>query len=137
MHKAKLDTETLDVMRLFEKTSGAHVKDCIIAERVWFIVAQGQMGMAIGKNGSTIKKIEYLLKRNAIVKEFADDVCVFARHLIEPLAVADITFVDGYLTVACADISTKSKLIGRNRQHISFIENILKRHFPIQGIKVL
>ena len=61
------DTETLNMLRVFEDITGAAVRDCIIDENnsaIVFIVEPGQMGLAIGKNGINIKMAEKFLKKH-------------------------------------------------------------------------
>ena len=48
---------------LFESLTGAKVKDCIVNDIVIFIVHENEMGKAIGKQGSNIKRIENILKK--------------------------------------------------------------------------
>ena len=59
--KIKLSSDQLKLMSMFQEISGAMAKDCVVDEkmnRVIFIVNKGEMGLAIGKNGQSIKKIK-------------------------------------------------------------------------------
>ncbi|MDF2767475.1 MAG: archaeal NusA family domain containing protein [Nitrososphaeraceae archaeon] len=58
--KIKLTSDELRLMSLFQSITSATARDCIFDERmdrVIFIVHKGHMGLAIGKGGSTIKKL--------------------------------------------------------------------------------
>ena len=59
--KIKLSSDQLKLMSMFQEISGAMAKDCVVDEkmnRVIFIVNKGEMGLAIGKNGQSIKNIK-------------------------------------------------------------------------------
>ena len=62
MTRIKLDSELIKLMSYFESLSGAKVKDCISDDRLTFIIKEGDMGKAIGRNGANIKKMESRLK---------------------------------------------------------------------------
>ena len=56
----KLTSDELRLMSLFQSVTSATARDCIVDEkmdRVIFVVNKGQMGLAIGKGGSTIKQL--------------------------------------------------------------------------------
>ena len=51
-------------MSVFQNISGATARDCVIDSRVGrviFVVNKGEMGLAIGKSGETIKKVQKVL----------------------------------------------------------------------------
>ena len=50
-------------MSLFQDVTRASVVDCVVDEKVTFIVQPGQMGLAIGKGGERIKRARLLAKR--------------------------------------------------------------------------
>ena len=59
--KIKLKYEELSLMSLFQSISGAMARDCVIddkMDRVIFIVNRGEMGLAIGKSGQSIKNVQ-------------------------------------------------------------------------------
>ena len=57
----KFGANEIRFIALFENMTGAMVKDCIIDDdnnKVTFVVKQGDMGLAIGKRGSTVSKVQ-------------------------------------------------------------------------------
>lgn len=139
MGRAKINSDVIRVMSLFESVTGARLKDCIMNEKAYFIVQPNQTGIAIGKNGSSIKKIEFLIKKKSIVVEYNSDKLQFARNLadISSQNIESVSESDGFIEIKCPDFQSKSILIGRNRHNIKFIEEIVKRHFDIKGINVI
>ena len=67
----KLTGKEMRYIALFESITGASVKDCILdeeANRVIFVVKEGDVGMAIGKGGKNIHLLERMTsKRHEII----------------------------------------------------------------------
>ena len=136
MVKIKYDIDIMKYMSLFESLSGAKVKDCIVNDVIFFIVHENEMGKAIGKQGSNIKRAENALKKKIRLVEFNNDVCRFVQNLIHPLKVREIKEEESIVTIYVNDTKTRGMLIGRDRHNLNSINNIVKRHFDVVEIKV-
>ena len=132
MVKAKINLEVIKIMALFESVTGARLKDCVVDDKAYFIVQPNQSGIAIGRNGANIKKVESLIKKKSIVIEYSEDKLQFAKNVANIHGNLKI----GIIEIKCNDVQTKSILIGRGRQNINFIESMIKRHFNISSIAV-
>jgi len=78
--KIKLTSDELRLMSLFQNVTGAVARDCIVDEkmdRVIFVVNKGQMGLAIGKGGVTIKQLQSVVSRKVELVEYSDDPSAF------------------------------------------------------------
>jgi transcription termination/antitermination protein NusA len=134
--KVKYDSDIIKLITLFESMTGAKVKDCISGEKLTFIVEENNMGRAIGRNGSNIKRLENALKKKIKLAEFSGDSAQFVRNLVYPADVAETKNENGIITVRCRDSNTRAMLIGRNRQNISGLNGIVKRFFDIKEVKI-
>jgi|TARA_B100001964_G_scaffold71113_3_gene80683 N utilization substance protein A len=134
--KIKYDIDIMKYMSLFESLSGAKVKDCIVNDVIFFIVHENEMGKAIGKQGSNIKRVENTLKKKIKLAEFNNDVSQFIQNLIYPLKAKEIKEEEGVVTIYVDDRKTKGMLIGRDRHNINSIKDIVKRYFKVEEIKV-
>jgi len=135
--RIKYDSESMSLMALFESVTGAKVKDCIVNEKVIFIIEENEMGKAIGKNGANIKMVESKLKKKVKLVEFSSNLLQFVKNIAYPAGVADITHDDGIVTIHGKDTSSKAMLIGRERQNIIHLSDIVKRYFNVREIKVV
>ncbi|MDW0315524.1 MAG: NusA-like transcription termination signal-binding factor, partial [Nitrososphaeraceae archaeon] len=64
--KIKLTSDELRLMSLFQNVTSATARDCIVdnkMDRVIFVVNKGQMGLAIGKGGTTIKQLQNVVTK--------------------------------------------------------------------------
>ena len=148
MNRIKYDSDSMKLMTLFESMTGAKVKDCIandrharlagdsLANSLIFVIEENEMGKAIGKNGVNIKRMENMLKKKIKLIEFSSDVLQFVKNVIYPIEVSEIVREDNVIKIHGKDTGTKAMLIGRERQNINHLSDIVKRYFDIREIKV-
>ena len=79
----KFNSNEIRYIALFESMTGAMVKDCIIDDensKVIFVVKNGDMGLAIGKGGSTVSKVQKAVDKGVEVIELSDDSIQFIKN---------------------------------------------------------
>tara|TARA_Y100000310_G_C20656904_1_gene802437 strand:+ start:931 stop:1344 length:414 start_codon:yes stop_codon:yes gene_type:complete len=136
MSKVLFDVTVLQQIQLFEKVTGARVKDCIAGDVLLFIVEHGDIGKAIGKGGSVLKKVEGLLKKPLKIVEFNADIIEFVKEYLKPLRVTDVSFTDDVVTIRGLDGSAKGKIIGRDKKNLHFLVSLLKRYFTVESVEL-
>ena len=137
MARIKYNYDAMKFIAMFESLTGAKLKDCILDENIIFVVSQNDMGKAIGKNGSNIKRMEGIFKKKIRMIEFNDDICKFVGNLIYPLKAKEIAENDGVVEILAEDIKSKGMLIGRDRNRINSITEMVKRYFQVKEVKVV
>ena len=136
MVRIKYSSDLMKYISLFESVTRAKVRDCIVNEDVIFVVHENEMGRAIGKQGSNIKRIEGILKKKIRLVESSNDVSQFVQNLIYPIRAKEIKEEDGLVTIYGNDTKTRGMLIGRDKHKINSINDIVKRYFEIKEVKV-
>jgi len=126
-------------MRLFEKLTGAQLKDCFISrEKLIFLVEEGQMGRALGKNKQNILRLEKAVAVRFKVVEYSSDLQQFIQHLIAPLRIVEMREENNVITIVGPDEKTKGLMIGARAQNLRAYEEIVKKFFPdLKEIKVV
>ncbi|MFQ5647738.1 MAG: NusA-like transcription termination signal-binding factor [Candidatus Aenigmatarchaeota archaeon] len=130
----KLETDAIRNLALFEKVTKVHAKDCLITDNcIYFLVDSRKVGLAIGKNGSTIKEVSRVLGRQVRIFGHADSAEETMKSIVPNLR--DVKMENGSMMVS---IQPKDRLavIGRNGETIKVIRQILKRHFKIENLKL-
>mgnify|MGYP001608240072 CR=1 FL=1 len=137
--RLKLDPETAAFCRLFEDCSGVFAKDCFFDGQgtVYFVVAPDDMGKALGKQGSTVKRFQQAVSRSVRVVPFAEDAVTFVKNVIAPLQVAEIVETENSLILKDTQKKTKSLLIGRDGKRLQLINRAVQRFFPGKEVKVV
>lgn len=137
MVRVKLDQETVGLSSIMENISGALVKDCFQDEdTIYFVVAPGEIGKAIGKGGMHIKRLQQELNKRVRVVEFRDQVQDFIKNLLYPLAVEKIIEEEDSFIIQDSSKKTKGLLIGRNGKNLRFINRAVQRFFG-KEVKVI
>ena len=135
MAKITFDATTLKTMALFEEVTGARLKDFVPSDMI-FIIEAGDMGRAIGKNASNVKRVEMLLKKPISLIEFSDNISQFIKNLVHPADVLSVENEEGNITIRPRDARSKGMIFGRDRSKLTLIKEVLKRHFAVKDVRV-
>tara|TARA_Y100000310_G_scaffold344724_1_gene459052 strand:+ start:444 stop:854 length:411 start_codon:yes stop_codon:yes gene_type:complete len=130
--KIKYSSDIMKFMSMFESLTGAKLKDCIFDDGLTFVVQENEIGKAIGKKGSNIKRIESVFKKKIKLIEFNGDVIKFVSNLIYPAKAKEIIEEEGIITICTHDKKTKGFIMGRDRHKINTINDIVKRYFEVE-----
>jgi len=142
MSEVKLSTEGIRYIALFENLTGATAKDCVIDEendRVIFVVKKGEMGLAIGKGGSSINGVKKAIGKHVEIVEHSEDVNEFIRNVLHPVPVKNVNVVSKKdKRLAFVEISPKDKgfAIGRDGRNIQKAKMLAQRHHGICDIVI-
>lgn len=137
MSRIKYNIDLMKFMQLFENITRAKLKDCIANEHLTFVVEENEIGRAIGKGGSNVRRLEELLHKKIKIVEFNADIKQFIRNFIMPLQVKEINDENGIITIIGPDTKTKGLLIGRDRKNLENLKDVVKRYFKVEDIKVI
>lgn len=133
----KLNLETIQQINLFENITKAKVKDCINDEDLTFIIEEGNIQRALGKDNINIKKLQRLLKKDIKLIAFSKDPVKFLKNLIYPLRPDNIELKDNALYITTKDSRIKGKIYGRGRERLKKINIIIKKYFNINEVRII
>jgi N utilization substance protein A len=134
----KLTLDSINNINLFENITGAKVRDCFQEEnRLVFLVEEGNIQRALGKNNSNLAKVGRMLKKEIKVIAFSDDVCKFVANLIYPNKADSISLENKIIIIKVEDVIIKGRIFGRSRENLKKITALVKNYFDIQEIKVV
>ncbi|HLD80173.1 MAG TPA: NusA-like transcription termination signal-binding factor [Candidatus Nanoarchaeia archaeon] len=138
MTRLILDQESMGLSLLMERVTRAKVKDCFTDEEgtIFFVVASGEAGKAIGKGASNIKRLQQELQRKIRVIEYSDDVVGFVKNIIYPHRVQSIKEESEAVIINETNKKAKSLLIGRQGRNLKLINRAVKRFFNLE-VKVI
>jgi N utilization substance protein A len=139
----KLSSDELSLMSMFQGMTGATARDCVIDERrgrVIFVVAKGQMGLAIGKEGASVKKIERAVRRPVEVVEWSDDVEGLVRNALGEKSVQEVRVserLDGTkAVVVIVDPRKKGAVLGLGGKNAEKVRLLAKRYFDVSNLQI-
>ena len=138
MGRLKLDTDTLGLGTIMERITRTRVKDCFKEEdTVYFVVGSGELGKAVGKGGSNIRKVQEELGKKIKVIEFRSNIADFVKNIIYPLKVEQVIEEEGIVKIKERSKKTKSLLIGRGGKNLKLINRAVKRFFNVSDVIVV
>ena len=140
----KLTSDELRLMSLFQSITSATARDCIVDEkmdRVIFVVNKGQMGLAIGKGGSTIKQLQNVIAKKIELVEFSDDAAEFIRNMLNAEMINDVRISDRpdgtKQAVVTVDQRKKGAVVGREGRNAEKARLLAKRYFQITNVQIV
>ncbi|HNR26110.1 MAG TPA: NusA-like transcription termination signal-binding factor [Methanobacteriaceae archaeon] len=139
----KFTTNEIRYIALFESMTGATVKDCLVDEengKLTFLVKNGDMGLAIGKRGSTVSKVQKTVDKGVEVIEHSDDQVEFLSNLMSPAKLRSIRILQREngekIATIEADSRNKRTAIGKGGQNIERARILAKRQHNISNIVI-
>jgi N utilization substance protein A len=110
-------------------------------DRVIFIVNKGEMGLAIGKGGTTIKQLQNVVARKVELVEYSDDPCEFIRNILNPDMIDQVKInerIDGTKqAVVLVDAKKKGVVVGREGRNAEKARLLAKRYFQISNVLIV
>lgn len=141
--KIKLTSDELRLMSLFQSITSVTARDCVVddrMDRVIFIVNKGQMGLAIGKGGATIRQLQNVVARKVELVEYSDDASDFVRNILNPQMVNEVKITqrtDGSkLAVVLVDAKRKGVVVGKEGRNAEKARLLAKRYFQISNVLI-
>jgi N utilization substance protein A len=142
--KIKLTSDELRLISLFQSITSATARDCIVddkMERVIFIVNKGQMGLAIGKGGATIRQLQNVVAKKVELVEYSDDPSEFIRNILNSDMINEVKMnerVDGTKqAVVIVDAKKKGVVVGREGRNAEKARLLAKRYFQISNVLIV
>jgi N utilization substance protein A len=130
-------------MSLFQSITSVTARDCVVddkMDRVIFIVNKGQMGLAIGKGGATIRQLQNVVAKKVELVEYSDDASDFVRNILNPQMVNEVKITqrtDGSKqAVVLVDAKRKGVVVGKEGRNAEKARLLAKRYFQISNVLI-
>lgn len=130
------DTETIQLITLFENINKVHVKDCFFdGNNTVYFVVQGDVGKVIGKNGIGVRNTERLIRKDVKIVGFSEDLEKFVRNLIPQTNSVNIKNVNNKILIEIRiDKNSKPIVIGRDRKNLKVYKELLQRNHNVSDV---
>jgi N utilization substance protein A len=143
MVEVKLTEDCMRLISQFESLTGAGSRDCVIDdrnERLIFVVNPGDMGLAIGKKGASIKKASEVMGKKIEVVEYNSNPEQFLKNCFLPAQVTSIVFT-GEPGAQAATVEVRDEdrgiAIGKDGKNIFKAKKLALRQHNIVDVQIL
>lgn len=138
----KLSSDEIRYITFYERLTGASVYDCVIGEDrklVTFVVKKGDIGLAIGKGGSNVRRAKQMIGRGIEIVEYSEEPTEFLKNIFAPARVKSVSIIerDGK-KIATVTVETQDKgiAVGRKGKKIQNAKKLAQRHHDIYDISL-
>jgi N utilization substance protein A len=142
--KIKLTSDELRLMSLFQNVTSATARDCIVdnkMDRVIFVVNKGQMGLAIGKGGTTIKQLQNVVTKKVELVEHSEEATEFIGNILNSEMIQEIQMserMDGTKqAIVVVDPKKKGIVVGKDGRNAEKARLLAKRYFQISNVLIV
>ncbi len=137
----RLTTEQIKLMGVFQGITGVMARDCIIDDnKTIFVVDNRLVGVAVGKGGKNIKKLESLLGKKVEVIGYSDDLTKFVKNLFYPALILAVNVQEKngkkYVHVHM-DKESRRMVESRMVSKLKTAKTLLKRYYNVDGVVVV
>ncbi len=137
MVKRVLDVGMMQIASSLSSFTGASVLDVSEQEgALVFVVAEGDVGKAVGPQGSKVKRVEELLKRKIKIVEFNSELKRFVENVIAPVRAKYVELDGDVVVITPVDFKSRGVLIGKNASDLRLLESVVKRFFSVSKVKI-
>jgi N utilization substance protein A len=139
----KLTTDEIQYIRLFEGVTGAASKDVVVDEkssRVIFVIKAGDIGLAIGRRGSNVKRVEEVLRKEVEIVEYSESPEDFVKNTLAPARIKSVKITEkkeGHrVAVVTVEPKDRGLAIGKNGKNVARARLLASRHFGINDVVI-
>lgn len=137
-----LNETSLQLMAQFEQVTGAGSRDCLVDdrnERLIFVINPGEMGRAIGKQGSAIKSASEQMGKRIEVVEFSSDAEQFLRNCFLPARITSVEMAEDEegqaIAIVAVDEEDLGLAIGKGGKNIYKAKRLAERQHDIADVQ--
>ena len=134
----KLTSDEIFYLNALDSVSGVNARDCVVEENVVaFLVKKAELGKAIGRNASTVKKLGKKLRKNVEIFEYCDTVEQFIKKALYNIKIEEIRLLERNgkkYAVLSLDPENKRKLLN-SLPRIKRIKAFSKRDYKVEDVR--
>lgn len=139
MARIKLSLDDIGFISLFETVTKAHVKDCMVDQKkskITFVVNEGQAGIAIGKGGMNIKRLEEKLNKRVEVLEFSEDPIKFLTNIFRPIKLNNAYVSEKSNGTKTLNANVARGNLGMTKAKTKTARELLEKYFHFDEINI-
>lgn len=134
-----LTNDDIKLMNLFSSFTGVGANDCFISgTNIVFLVDSSDIGKAIGKQGSNVKKMAAKLNKRIEIMEDDENPAEFLKKAFRDVRFQEVKVAgegSEKRLEANLDYENKQKML-QNSQKLKLVKGLIERNFNITQLKI-
>ncbi len=135
----RLRGEEIFYLNALNSVSGANARDCVVQGKVITFLMKGkELGRAIGKNATAVKKLRQLLKLNVELLEYPDNPAEFIKKALYNVKVKEVKFSlkNGKKVAKVVLEPGERRKILSGMSRLKRIKALAQRNYNVEDIKI-
>lgn len=135
----RLRGEEIFYLNALNSVSGANARDCVVKGKVITFLMKGkELGKAIGKNATAVKKLRQLLKLNVELLEYPDNPTEFIKKALYNVKVKEvkISLKNGKKVAKVVLEPGERRKILNGMSRLKRIKALAQRNYNVEDIKI-
>jgi len=135
----RLTSDEIFYLNALNSASGANARDCVVKGNViTFLIKKKELGKAIGKDATAVKKLRQLLKLNVELLEYAEDLEQFIKKALYKVKVREIKISpkNGKKLVTVVLEPGERRKILSEMGRLKRIKALAQRNYNVEDIKI-
>jgi len=135
----RLTSDEIFYLNALNSASGANARDCVVQGKVIaFLLKKKELGKAIGKDASAVKKLRQKLKLNVELLEYADGPEEFIKKALYNVKVkgVQVSEKNGKKLVSVSLEPGEKRALLNGMPRLKRIKALAQRNYSIDDIKI-
>lgn len=135
----RLTSDEIFYLNALNSVSGANARDCVVqGKSIAFLLRKKELGKAIGKDASSVKKLRQKLKLNVELLEYAEKAEEFIKKALYNVKIKEVQVSEkngkNVATVSLEPGEKRALLNGMAR--LKRVKALAKRNYNVDDIKI-
>jgi NusA-like KH domain protein len=144
MNEIRLDNEAFHFFSAFERLTHTKALDCYVTDhRVIFIVENGSLEKALGKNKSNLNRLKAVLKKSTHIVEYSPKPEQFVANIFSMIwrfkvNRSEILEQQDHRQVCVVWVRPQDKglMIGKGSRNLHLVQELTKRHHHVDDVRI-
>ena len=135
-----IDMKTMRYLNLLDKVAHVKTSKCFVHNgSIFFAVNKNDVSRAIGPAAINVRRMQEKIGKNIRIIEETEnlkDIKMFIEDIVSPVRIKSAEIKDNSVVITAGNSQTKASLIGRNKQRLEELKDIIQNFFNM-NVKIV
>jgi len=135
-----INMKTMRYLNLLDKVAHVKTSKCFVHNgSIFFAVNKNDVSRAIGPAAINVRRMQEKIGKNIRIIEETEnlkDIKMFIEDIVSPVRIKSAEIKDNSVVITAGNSQTKASLIGRNKQRLEELKDIIQNFFNM-NVKIV